>query len=1227
MRTLRLFTPAILISLPILVLGIHALGLNAVPLDSPGIAQASHAGGMDVMSIDMDPTGNVIGLPEPSSPATICSNTLDNDGDGFINDGCAQVGAVSESGAQCANAINDDSPDDSRVNDGCPTELPSSVVTPPQTCARINENGIQDADEDNIDTLLVDITAFNIPVSNRMIGYAFSLAFPDTAVQVATEDGSALLGFLPGSSLTGGLSDVVPDGTSPWTATGTDTGANPATSESGSGVLHRIEIESKPAAVAGVFPLTLSGHAHVDTSGTGRTPDVTNDALVAVDTTCPLPPVDIELVSLSLTSVNPIEPAGTNFALTVQATADNNGPNPADIRFDLGIAAPGDCTLTPPGNQTEDFLNVLAAESRTSSQVWTANCSTPSAHAFSGSGTVSVIGLAEETTPLNNGPVTDPEAVGITGDADVKVTNVVVDAPPDAATGAPFTVNVSANVHNNGPVDPVNADTTLDLTMPAGCSRLPDNPQAINDTSLALSILTPVQASWTVSCNTTGLKTFTGTTNADIDQLHTTDPNLANNSGQAQDTTDTSLGVADVKVTSVTVASPTSSPVNTNFPVTVSTTVHNNGPFFPVNADITLTLNLPADCFTPVTTIVFQDASLGPSLAAQLPDLTFFVACINHSFHNITATATISIDDPLAGDPNPGNNVLTSTAATTAIISTVDFKAIGVTLGTPLGANAGIPFNVTVDSILHNNGPDSGPADVAVSLLLPADCTTPVNPLLLSINLPVSVATPIPTQTFPVTCTGESFHDFSATVAVAAPLHIVDTNALNDSGASTVGTVAVVGLSDLKIPAVSASGPPSASVGVPFNVSSTTTVHNNGPFGPTNGDATVTLSLPADCSTPDPNPQVFTNVSLPVSTNASSVANWNVTCTDKSAHSFTANASVAVNQNHVDDPTPGNNAATWAPAVVAVTAAADGKIISATVESPPMFIASNTNVPITVRTVIHNNGPFGPATFALSRSIAPMAGCTVTPPATSNHSLAISTPVTVDAIWTINCLPGTHTFNFSNTLAVNDVHVADPTAGNNLGVASVTISVDTDGDGIADDVEIACGSNPLNGSSIPERIDGVYAGADDDLDTAIDEALPAGATNFDCDRDGYSGSAENHVYNPNTLGDQDPCGSNTVPPTVPATPIGWPADLQGGGIPDSTNNVNVLDLTSFLAPVAYLNSNVGSNPGDRRWDLVPGAGFFAFTINVEDLINLIIVAPPMIGGVRAFNGPSCPFPP
>ena len=46
-----------------------------------------------------------------------CANVLNDDAldDGVVNDGCPQVGALAESGTQCANAVDDDD----SINDGC----------------------------------------------------------------------------------------------------------------------------------------------------------------------------------------------------------------------------------------------------------------------------------------------------------------------------------------------------------------------------------------------------------------------------------------------------------------------------------------------------------------------------------------------------------------------------------------------------------------------------------------------------------------------------------------------------------------------------------------------------------------------------------------------------------------------------------------------------------------------------------------------------------------------------------------------------------------------------------------------------------------------------------------------------------------------------------------------------------------------------------------------------
>jgi hypothetical protein len=73
-----------------------------------------------------------------------CTDTVDDDGDGFVNDGCPTVGVAPESGDQCAqfNSANDDPADDGVVNDGCPGVGTFSTVglTNPQCFACTDAN-------------------------------------------------------------------------------------------------------------------------------------------------------------------------------------------------------------------------------------------------------------------------------------------------------------------------------------------------------------------------------------------------------------------------------------------------------------------------------------------------------------------------------------------------------------------------------------------------------------------------------------------------------------------------------------------------------------------------------------------------------------------------------------------------------------------------------------------------------------------------------------------------------------------------------------------------------------------------------------------------------------------------------------------------------------------------------------------------------------------------------
>ena len=115
---------------------------------------------------------------------------------------------------------------------------------------------------------------------------------------------------------------------------------------------------------------------------------------------------------------------------------------------------------------------------------------------------------------------------------------------------------------------------------------------------------------------------------------------------------------------------------------------------------------------------------------------------------------------------------------------------------------------------------------------------------------------------------------------------------------------------------------------------------------------------------------------------------------------------------------------------------------------------------------------------------------------------------------------------------------------------------------------------------------------------------------LDMDNDGFAKSVEVHVGTDPT----DPCGQTA-----------WPADLYVTS--PSANDVDLQDVLSYVAPVRYFNTDVGSHPGDIRWDIVPGSGAFLVDLNLNDVLQLAVLYPPMLEGVRAFSGPPCPYAP
>lgn len=174
----------------------------------------------------------------------------------------------------------------------------------------------------------------------------------------------------------------------------------------------------------------------------------------------------------------------------------------------------------------------------------------------------------------------------------------------------------------------------------------------------------------------------------------------------------------------------------------------------------------------------------------------------------------------------------------------------------------------------------------------------------------------------------------------------------------------------------------------------------------------------------------------------------------------------------------------------------------------------------------------------------------------------------------------------------------------------IPAAADADGDGYTDEAEAG---EPLCGNGVNE----------DSFDDAVADD---GCTGGPPQAGTFSEGEFNIGTNPFSRCAEGPHGGANFTPS-PA----WPSDFYSGGIPVSTDKINILDLAMFVAIQRYL----GTSPDDpiyrKRIDLVPGPGPLSEWINILDLAAMTSPgsstgAPPMFGGERAFNGPACTDP-
>jgi hypothetical protein len=127
---------------------------------------------------------------------------------------------------------------------------------------------------------------------------------------------------------------------------------------------------------------------------------------------------------------------------------------------------------------------------------------------------------------------------------------------------------------------------------------------------------------------------------------------------------------------------------------------------------------------------------------------------------------------------------------------------------------------------------------------------------------------------------------------------------------------------------------------------------------------------------------------------------------------------------------------------------ADVKIVDQYIVDPPTEIDVSVNTPVTLRKVLHNNGPLGPVDVSDTLTTSAPADCTVTPSSVGwVAELPVSVDVTRDSNFTIHCSgPSTHTFTFDDSVTVTTPGVVDPDLTNNSESTELTVNALADVD-------------------------------------------------------------------------------------------------------------------------------------------------------------------------------------